>query len=1024
MLRQRPVAHQKMWASGLVVTLAATAVVVSSLAFINTSVAAVSAAATVRVSVGNGARESSQDSSEPSISANGRWIAFTTKEPFDPVDSMESSPTPDEDRVEDGPDADVYVRDTVNNTTTLISHSRIARGDVVDIGPAWGESGQPSISADGRFVAFRTNTRNLIYQPVPDDPEAPRPAWPEVKILICDRDADGDGTMNRACTFTHISGEEEGAENPNISADGSRVSYDVPPVRVPTVASRLAPEPNAPAVAPPARDPAVGWISLVGLRRDDAGRLVPPTPTDRTFVSVPPSLPVGSVAYRLGSQRESALAAGGEHLAFVATYWHVDPDSRPAVRMRWVTYDYDITTGALSRMDVDADGAPIAVQGREFSSPALSGDGRRLAYAERLTPEQTRIRLYDRDPDGDGVLWPVPGESLGFEVASRTGGGAEGLGGAPGFSADGRYLAFTTPSPDMHNGVDDADRSGSCLGSLGGSEVPLSWCDVVVRDLVVDRRREEQDRARLPAELASPSVNTNCAAHKPGATCEGGGDSGTPGAAPIGSRVRPLDGSPVLSADGSAVAYGSTAADLVTDPNDANRKSDVFLRRFKPALSGDPLDLGDVPLGSAAIGDLPLTHIGFGPLPVSAVTVKGAHPEDFDVFPGETCTTTPLHGTERCTVSVRFRPTVLGARRATVHVEMHGAGTPLEVAVTGVGVPPPASGFEATPESLNFGERDVLDTSPAQTVTVSNPGNAPLRILTVTRGIATPTSFPDDYEISADTCGGQEVAPGATCQISVRHKPKAVGARPGVLSIEYVGTTTLTHTVALLGTGTPPPTSGFTATPTSLNFGERGVLRTSPARTVTVSNPGEAPLRVISVKLGAATLTRFPTDYEISADTCGGREVPAGATCRITVRHKPKAVGARPGVLSIVYRGTGALTHTVALVGAGTPPTIKAQPPMSPAGRVIQVSGDNFPPGSKIKLSLYGMPGATDATADTSGVFRAAFLIMPNTWTGKHPLTGEVQPASAPGLVGPLAATMDFLIVPGSPIPPDFNIRK
>jgi hypothetical protein len=49
---------------------------------------------------------------------------------------------------------------------------------------------------------------------------------------------------------------------------------------------------------------------------------------------------------------------------------------------------------------------------------------------------------------------------------------------------------------------------------------------------------------------------------------------------------------------------------------------------------------------------------------------------------------------------------------------------------------------------------------------------------------------------------------------------------------------------------------------------------------------------------------------------------------------------------------------------------------------------------------------------------------MPNSWTGKHPLTGEVQPASAPGLVGPLAATMDFLIVPGSPIPPDFNIRK
>jgi hypothetical protein len=51
-------------------------------------------------------------------------------------------------------------------------------------------------------------------------------------------------------------------------------------------------------------------------------------------------------------------------------------------------------------------------------------------------------------------------------------------------------------------------------------------------------------------------------------------------------------------------------------------------------------------------------------------------------------------------------------------------------------------------------------------------------------------------------------------------------------------------------------------------------------------------------------------------------------------------------------------------------------------------------------------------------------VLLPNTWTGKHPLTGVVQPASAPAVVGPLVATMDFLIVPGSPVPPDFDSRR
>jgi hypothetical protein len=136
-------------------------------------------------------------------------------------------------------------------------------------------------------------------------------------------------------------------------------------------------------------------------------------------------------------------------------------------------------------------------------------------------------------------------------------------------------------------------------------------------------------------------------------------------------------------------------------------------------------------------------------------------------------------------------------------------------------------------------------------------------------------------------------------------------------------------------------------------------------------------------------------------------------------------VGARPAVLTIAYAGpTGTLTFPVPLTGAGAAPTLKSSPTVTPAGRVIQITGTGFPPGSTAKLSLVGMPGTTTAKAAADGTFRVPFVVLPNTWTGHHPLNADVVAGTAPGLSGPLRATLEFVIVPGSPVPPDFDTRR
>ena len=125
----------------------------------------------------------------PSISANGRFVAFST---FDSLVAQDTSPFT----------LDIYLRDRQAGTTELIS----VNSDEV---PADGRSESPSVSADGRFVAFTSDAGNLA-------PETSSP-FPDEDIFVRDRQA---GLTVRVSESS--AGEEGNARSltPAISADG------------------------------------------------------------------------------------------------------------------------------------------------------------------------------------------------------------------------------------------------------------------------------------------------------------------------------------------------------------------------------------------------------------------------------------------------------------------------------------------------------------------------------------------------------------------------------------------------------------------------------------------------------------------------------------------------------------------------------------------------------------------------------------------------------------------------------------
>jgi Tol biopolymer transport system component len=132
----------------------------------------------------------------PAISGNGRYVAFATK--------ARNLSGIDKDSVED-----VFVRDLKTNLTALVSRGQGKRG-----APGDGDSSNPAISADGRYVAFESYASNLG--------PADNSAIPDVfvrdmrsgRVFLSSR-ADGDGPAANAPSA-----------NPAISADGRYVAFD------------------------------------------------------------------------------------------------------------------------------------------------------------------------------------------------------------------------------------------------------------------------------------------------------------------------------------------------------------------------------------------------------------------------------------------------------------------------------------------------------------------------------------------------------------------------------------------------------------------------------------------------------------------------------------------------------------------------------------------------------------------------------------------------------------------------------
>jgi Tol biopolymer transport system component len=330
-------------------------------------------------------------SSWPSISSDGRYVAFRSY-----AENLVDDDTNDY--------SDIFVHDRQTGETTRVSVAPdgITEGD--------GSSSEPSISSDGRYVAFSSYAHNLVAGDTNGQSD----------IFVHDRQT---GETTRVSVASGVDGAQGNAysSSPHISSDGRYVAFS-----------------------------------------SDATNLVDGDTNSRTdiFVHDRQTLQTTRVSVRSGvdgtqsnghsyfhNYSNPAISSDGRYVAFYSFATNLVDDDTNGVAD---TFVHDCQTGETTRVSIGFDG--------EANGPSLdasiSSDGRYVAFSSEAT------NLVEDDTNGVLDIFVHDRQTLQTTRVSVASDGTEGDDDSYGqsISSDGRYVAFGSEATNLVDGDTNVDH--------------------------------------------------------------------------------------------------------------------------------------------------------------------------------------------------------------------------------------------------------------------------------------------------------------------------------------------------------------------------------------------------------------------------------------------------------------------------------------------------------------------------------------------------------------------------------------
>lgn len=330
------------------------------------------AGTTERVSVATAGTEANDASFGGVVSPDGRFVAFMSYASNLVANDNNAIP-------------DVFVRDRLTSATTRVS---------IPNGGGWGDgdSTTPSISADGRYVAFESYATNLVPNDTNDVSD----------IFVRDRTTN---TTKRVSVASDGTESDDESFNASLSADGRYVAFD-------SLASTLVLDDT-------------NWVSDIFVR-------------DRTLnTTTRASLATDGTEADLDSF-SPIISRSGRYVAFYSDATNLIADDTNSLGDAYLR---DLQSGATERVSLASDGAE-ADAGIDTVA-GLSDDARYVLFNSSSANliagvPGIAMNVYLRDRTA-GTTTRVGVDTLGRQSANGSIGGA--------LSGDARYVLFTSYDP-------------------------------------------------------------------------------------------------------------------------------------------------------------------------------------------------------------------------------------------------------------------------------------------------------------------------------------------------------------------------------------------------------------------------------------------------------------------------------------------------------------------------------------------------------------------------------------------------
>lgn len=501
---------------------------------------------------------------------------------------------------------DVFVYERATGAIRLVSHTRGSATTTGAMGSIY-----PDVSGDGRYVVYQSTAPDLVANDLNGAED----------VFVWDRTTGENAVLSRSATPLVSASANAKSYNQKISRDGRFVSFTSDATDllagqsgtggniflVDRTTSTMRLVSRTPGSATTGGD-AASFRALVNSDgafvtfNTQAGNLVAgdtngsgdvmiysrAADTNAAASARAASLASVSANGHSGSQRTSA---DGRFVVFVSDATNLVPNQSDANGANDI-FVRDRQTGT-TKLVSHAAGSPSTAADALSDSPAISADGRWIAYASLATDIAgldlnggADIYLYDRVNDVTTLVsHSVAGAGFTASDVSQT----------PAISGDGRFVAYASYAADLIAAQSDSnadldvfvfDRTTGTNALVSHDSVApnatgisYSFAPAISQDgafvayysaalnLVADQSNagESVQHCFLYDRVANTNVMVD---HQPGAAATSGdGNAGS---------TEPLD-PPVFSADGKYLAYASTSTNLVSGQTDTNSDYDIFL---------------------------------------------------------------------------------------------------------------------------------------------------------------------------------------------------------------------------------------------------------------------------------------------------------------------------------------------------------------------------------------------------------------------------------------------------------------